>query len=143
MKDENKRAETVLKLLALLAVLCLIWGATSCRSVQVVTEYKDREVVKVELQHDSVYLHDSVYIAQRGDTVFWDRWHTEYQYKYVNRVDSFVQIDSIPYPVEVKVPGPVRNSTFASFCEWFFWILVILTAVVVGIRVYVKIVLRR
>jgi len=61
------------------------------------TEYRDR------LQHDSIYIKDSTYIRERGDTIFSDRWHTKYVEKL--RVDSFCKIDSVqvPYPVEVQV----------------------------------------
>lgn len=80
---------------ALLTVVC---SCTTTRYVPVEsvrTEYRDR------LQRDSIYLKDSVYIREKGDTVFF----TKYSTKYIERlrVDSFCKIDSIqvPYPVEV------------------------------------------
>lgn len=125
-------------LAALIAVICALIGIlimNSCKTIETVTEYRDREVVKLELQHDSIYMHDSVYVAQKGDTVYRDRWHTEYAYRYINRVDSFVQIDSIPYPVEVtKVV--TKKTGFARFTIWLFWILAAAGAGFVGWRVF-------
>lgn len=58
------------------------------------TEYQDRYL------RDSVYVHDSTYIREKGDSVLIDRWHT--LYREVLKVDSFLRTDSIqvPYPVD-------------------------------------------
>lgn len=87
-------------------VLCL----TSCKTVYVPVKEVHTEVVhKTDsfLQKDSVFLHDSVNIHQRHDTVFFEKWHTKYRdkIKEVIRIDSFIKNDSIPvpYPVEKKL----------------------------------------
>lgn len=132
MKDKKDIYALVIGIIfaCILMLLC-----TGCKTIKTVVEYRDREVIKTELQHDSIYQHDSVYIASRNDTVFRDRWHTEYAYRYINRVDSFVQIDSIPYPVEVTTVV-TKNSGFARFTIWLFWILVAAGAGFVGWRVF-------
>jgi len=58
---------------------------------------------------------DSIYIRERGDTVFADRWHTKYVEKL--RVDSFCKIDSVqmPYPVEVQVKVEKKVSRWQNF----------------------------
>lgn len=33
---------------------------------------------------DSIYIHDSIRVLMRGDTVYTDRWHTRYTYKALN-----------------------------------------------------------
>lgn len=83
-----------------------IW-LSSCRSIQYVpvdtikTEYKyiDR------IQHDSIYQKDSVMYYVKGDTVFVDKYKYLYKYLFINKVDSFVKVDSIqvPYPVEKQL----------------------------------------
>ena len=80
---------------------------SSCRSIQYVpvdtikTEYKyiDR------IQHDSIYQKDSVMYYVKGDTVFVDNYKYLYKYLFINKVDSFVKVDSIqvPYPVEKQL----------------------------------------
>ena len=82
----------------IVCVLLLI----GCRSVEYVpyavpsvqTEYRDR------LVRDSVVLHDSIHVKERGDTVWMERWHTAYCDRTVR--DTVVRTDSIPapYPVE-------------------------------------------
>jgi len=58
------------------------------------TEYKDR------LRTDSINVFDSIYIREKGDTVWLTRWRTEFRNRL--RVDSIFIRDSIqvPYPVE-------------------------------------------
>ena len=79
---------------------------TGCKTLYVPvesvrTEYRDR------LQHDSIYMKDSIYIRERGDTVFADRWHTKYVERL--RVDSFCKTDSVPVPYPVEVIKEVEK----------------------------------
>lgn len=56
---------------------------------------------------DSIWQHDSVYVAMKGDTLLVEKWRTKYveHLRDVVRVDSFIKTDSIqvPYPVERKL----------------------------------------
>lgn len=72
------------------------------------------------VQHDSIYLHihsrdsimvrDSVTIREKGDTVWLERWRTEYRDRiridtaYIERRDSI----AVPYPVERKLSHKER-----------------------------------
>lgn len=58
------------------------------------TEYKDR------LQRDSIYVQDSIYIRDTGDTIYIDRWRYLYRDKLIT--DTLIINDTIriPYPVE-------------------------------------------
>lgn len=96
---------------------------TSCKTQQRIVE-KEKLVYKTEyknrVQLDSVYLHDSVYIHQRNDTVFFSKWKTAYKYKYLTdtlrRTDS-IYID-VPYLVEVpKVE--YRQNNWQIVKSWF------------------------
>ena len=90
-----------------LSVFCLM----SCRSVKYVEveKIKTDTTYITQLQRDSIWLHDSLYIHEytKGDTVFLERtkWHT----KYIERlqVDTLYKAthDTIPqpYPVERKL----------------------------------------
>ena len=91
-----------LYIVLLVSAICF----SSCR-----TQYVPVEKIKTEyryidrLQHDSVYLKDSVRYYTRGDTVFADKYLYLYKYLFINKVDSFTKTDSIqvPYPVERKL----------------------------------------
>lgn len=94
----------IYKVVLLVGILIL---TVSCRArVQVVerermkVEYKDR----LRLERDSIYLHDSVYITQRGDTIYRDRWRTHYRNVYVRDTTFIDKRDSIPVIVEVDKP---------------------------------------
>lgn len=91
-------------LLLLLLALCLSCG-TRVQTVEVErvqTEYQER----LRLVRDSVYLHDSVYVAQRGDTIYHDRWRTRYK-EIVRHDTTYIERrDSISYPVVVEVERP-------------------------------------
>ena len=95
--------------LCLVCMICVLLG--SCKSVEYVSvpEYHTVTVAKTDsfIQKDSVFCHDSVYIRQKGDTVWLEKWHTKYidKVREVIRTDSLVKRDSIavPYPVERKL----------------------------------------
>lgn len=78
----------------------LMIAFASCKQIQYVpietvkTEYKDIFV------KDSVYLKDSIFVSQKGDTVFYTKFQTKYKYKYLR--DSVYINDT----VTVKVPIP-------------------------------------
>ena len=82
---------------------------TGCRSVKYVpvTEYRDRYVSKTDsfLKVDSVYLHDSVNVFVRGDTIFTTktRYKDRFKIVYHTKTDTVAVRDSIPYPVKVEV----------------------------------------
>lgn len=84
----------------------VLFSLAGCKTTKLVPVEKTvlRDVVKHDtlLQHDSVWIHDSIIQKQKGDTHFIDRWHNEIKYKYLykTKVDTFIRRDSIPVPVE-------------------------------------------
>lgn len=92
----------ILSLIALLLCSCSTTKVVPVEVERVRVEYQDR----LRYERDSVYLHDSIYIVQRGDTVFRDRWKTKI--KEVVRIDTayIEKRDSISYPVVVQVEKP-------------------------------------
>lgn len=58
-----------------------------------------------KVQRDSVWLHDSISVKEKGDTVLIEKWHTKYREKQVHDTTYVAKIDSIPapYPVEKLV----------------------------------------
>lgn len=80
---------------------------SSCKSVKYVPVEKVRTEIEYRdrVYRDSVHMIDSVYIRERSDTVFVERWHT--MYKEVKRTDTLLvyRTDTVqvPYPVEKKL----------------------------------------
>lgn len=98
-----------MRILIVLTLLLL----SGCRSVK----YIPVETVKTEKEYidrfktDSVHVRDSVFVMMQGDTVYRDRWHTEYREVYIRDTIHVSERDTIrePYPVEIvkekyKVP---------------------------------------
>ena len=106
--------------LAMLAVMLVT--LTGCRSVRYVpvTEYRDRYVSKTDsfIKTDSVYLHDSVTVFAKGDTVYISktRFKDRLKYIYHTNTDTVAVHDSIPYPVKVEVEK--RQSSIDKVFTW-------------------------
>ena len=89
---------------AVALILCSLIG---CKRVEYVTipEYHTDTLRTIQLQKDSVYLRDSVYVTRelRNDTLYLttDRWRTEYRDRlkidtaYVSKKDSVVVIKEV------------------------------------------------
>ena len=94
------------------------------------TEYVPIESVRYDslfvekLMTDSVYVRDSVFVRDRGDTVYVDK--DRYVYVYKNRIDTFF----VYRDREVEVPVPVeRRLTWwervkLEYAEWVVGVLV-------------------
>jgi hypothetical protein len=82
---------------------------TSCTTTKVVTVEKVRNdtTIITKWQRDSVWLHDSVTVREKGDTVLMEKWHTKYIEKQIHDTTYVAKHDTIPqpYPVEKKVPA--------------------------------------
>lgn len=81
----------------------------SCRSIKYVPieTIKHDSVYITQHQKDSIYIHDSIYQKEKGDTVLIEKWHTRYIEKQVRDTLIQIQRDTIPqpYPYEVEVPA--------------------------------------
>jgi hypothetical protein len=89
------------KIASSLLLLILLVGCKSIRYVPVETTKTDSIYVS-NVERDSIYLLDSIYIREKNDTVYLERWRV----KYVERLSRDTlwkeRVDSIrvPYPVE-------------------------------------------
>lgn len=76
----------------------------SCRSVKYVPyeTIKHDSIYITNHQKDSVYIHDSIFQKEKGDTLILEKWHTKYVEKQVHDTSFVERWDSIyvPYPVE-------------------------------------------
>lgn len=106
---------------------------TGCRTTQYVpvetinTEYKTRDSIR----HDSIYQRDSIYVIDRGDTVYTYKDRYLYKYLYLNRIDTVIKTDSIqiPYPVEKALTRWQKAKI--ELGGWAFGVLIMLAIVLV------------
>lgn len=92
--------------IAMVAALLLVWSMCSCSTQYVPVESVRYDSVFFEkIRKDSIFVQDSVFVKEKGDTVFTNR--LRYIYKYILKSDTIyiTRTDSInvPYPVEKEL----------------------------------------
>jgi hypothetical protein len=111
------------KTIYLAVILCLCY---SCKT----TQYIPVETTKIEYRdnfvRDSIVRYDSVFVKQKADTVFFERYRYLYRDKIVR--DSVFINDTIrvPYPVEVVKQVKAPLSGWQNFQVWCGRIAIIL-----------------
>jgi hypothetical protein len=122
-------------LLAIVTALLLgllLTGCTTTKYVPVV-EHKTDTLLKYSSTRDSIYVHDSIHVHERGDTVLVERWHTRWRDRWHSDTVYRARIDSVPvpYPVEVKKEVPRERSTV----KWVLLIIGLLAIVWILFRI--------
>ena len=142
MNDEERIAAAILRIvytcLALLVavLLCALFSGCTTTKYVTVPEYHTDTLRQVTVCHDSVMVHDSIHVSEKGDTVRIERWHTQYRDRW--RTDTVYQskTDSIPYPVEVVKEVPAKltwwQQTRLHLANIVLWLLALLAVIYVG-----------
>ncbi|WP_302452119.1 hypothetical protein [Phocaeicola coprocola] len=107
MKLYNYIIKKVSWCITLAPFMCMLFVICSCRTVK----YVPVETVKIDttyinkLQRDSIYMLDSVYVKEKGDTVLIEKYKYLYRDKLVRDTMYISKADSIqvPYPVEKEL----------------------------------------
>lgn len=98
----------------LLAVAFLALLMCSCKTIEYVPivekEVQHDSIYFTKVQRDSVWLHDSIAVKEKGDTVLIEKWHTKYREKHVHDTTYVAKVDSIPVPYEVIKEVPAKLS---------------------------------
>ena len=99
----------------------------SCTTTRVVTveKVKTDTTYITKHQRDSVWLHDSIHVTERGDTIRIEKWHTKYIEREVHDTLYRAKTDSIPVPYEVIKEVPRKSTWFERimFCTGIVSIL--------------------
>lgn len=89
----------ILKTLFLLLFLTTIISCTTTKIVEVPIETIKTEYVE-QVKYDSIYSKDSIYIMQKGDTIYNNKVQYLYKYKYLR--DTINITDTIPKIITIK-----------------------------------------
>ena len=114
----NEKYQYILVLAAVAFLLAIVACFGSCKTVApCVPETITIDSVRVEYKLDSVYLYerDSIFVHEKKDTVFIERWKT--RYKDVLKIQRDTVIDT---KTEVQVEIEEITPRFAKFCYWWF-----------------------
>ena len=89
----------ILKTLFLLLLLITVISCTTTKIVEVPIETIKTEYIE-QVKYDSIYSKDSIYIMQKGDTIYNNKVQYLYKYKYLR--DTINITDTIPKIVTIK-----------------------------------------
>ena len=108
--------QIVKTLLACLAFALLGWllsGCTTTKYVPVIEHQTDTLIQRV-VERDSIHVHDSIRVTEKGDTIRIERWHTQYRDRWHHDSIYVSKIDSVPAPYPVTEYVERKRSTM----EW-------------------------
>lgn len=117
-----------MKLFKVFSVLIVIVMFCSCASVKRSTStsfihdtiVRDNYIEK--LKYDSIYLHDSIYMYMKGDTVFVYRDKYQYKYKYI--FDTLAFNDTV-YINRVETKEVIKKENNLKYRVWNICLLVL------------------
>ena len=89
----------ILKTLFLLLFLTTIISCTTTKIIEVPVETIKTKYIE-QVKYDSIYSKDSIYIMQKGDTIYNNKVQYLYKYKYLR--DTINVTDTIPKIITVK-----------------------------------------
>jgi hypothetical protein len=113
MSDEERMKAGCIQLAGIVGtiivalLICALFGScTTTKYVQVPVVHNDTTIV-TKHQRDSIWLHDSTYVKEKGDTVRIEKWHTKYIEKQVHDTTYIAKVDTIREVFTNEVEKPL------------------------------------
>ena len=96
---------------------------TACRTTQTMTDTNTNHVSN-NIQRDSIYLHDSIFVRIRADTVYLEKWHTRWRDRETVKTDTITLTETKTETVE-KPYVPSFYKYCAAFAILFalYWLV--------------------
>lgn len=120
-----------------ISLLLAVFLLSGCKTKYIpIEKIVYQNAIKHDTLHtsDSVFVRDSIYLRQKGDTCYLDRWHEKTVFKNV----YMVKVDSIPVPYPVEKQLSKWEQIQLKYAVWSFGALCMLL-VVLGYKLYKKI----
>lgn len=135
-KNKEKAYQGCGLALVWLVLLLVGWLICSCKSVEYVPvvqkETHTDSIYLTKVQRDSIWLHDSIRVEARNDTVRVDRWHTKYVERLLHDTLYLSKRDTIPVPYEVVKEVPAKVSKMERTFMWLGILSLIALTLLVG-----------
>lgn len=131
MKTLIRISDFIIKLLGVAIVIVAVMATCSCTSVRYVPveTVKTDSIRMVDVQRDSIFVHDSVYIREKADTVFVTKWHTEFR-EFLKVDTLFVErVDSVNHVVEVERDFTNKETVLMNTGRGVLWAVPIILIV--------------
>ena len=110
--------KTLLVCLAFALLGWLLSGCTTTKYVPVVEHTTDTLVQRV-IERDSIHVHDSIRVSEKGDTVTIERWHTQFRDRWHHDSVYIARHDTVPQPYPVTEYVERKRTTL----EWMLIII--------------------
>ena len=121
--------------IVVMTIIALLFCSCTTTQYVPVIEHKTDTLMQTKVQKDSIWLHDSIHVTEKGDTVRIEKWHTKYVEKQVHDTLYQSKTDSIPVPYEVVKEVPRKRTTI----DWVLTITGLLAIIAVIIWVVNKV----
>ena len=120
-------------------ILCLfLCGCTTTKYVEVEKVRTDTTYI-TQHQRDSIWMHDSILVREKGDTVWFEKWHTKYIEKQIRDTLYSATHDTIPVICEVEKEVPAQLSSWQKLLiKAGYLALIALIACIIYIIIKIK-----
>ena len=142
MSNEERMKAGCLQLVGMIGaiivalLICALFGSCTTTKYVPVPEYHTDTLRISHNTRDSIYVHDSIRVSEKDDTVRIERWHTQWRDRIVHDTIYQSKRDSMPYPVEVPKEVPAKltwwQQTRILIGGVVFWLLLLAAARYIG-----------
>lgn len=128
----------VSRCITLAPFMCMLFVICSCRTVK----YVPVETIKIDttyinkLQRDSIYMLDSVYVKEKGDTVLIEKYKYLYRDKLVRDTLYMAKTDSIQVPYSVEKELTYWQQMKLELGGWTFGLIITVALIIIGWLVF-------
>ena len=114
-------------------VICALLSSCSTTKVVEVERVKTDTTYITKWQRDSVWLHDSIRVTERGDTVRIERWHTQWRDR--------LRVDTVYRATHDTIPAPYPETEYVEKeLSWWqklrLWLGNIVLLALLGVAIY-------
>ena len=124
----SKKTKQKIEACVWVVVFVIVLMLTSCSpKVIYVPEVHTDSIYITKHQKDSVWLHDSILVTEKGDTIRVEKWHTKYIERQVHDTCFVTKTDSVavPYPVKEKLTIKDKFNVYLQCMGIVFGILLV------------------
>ena len=140
MKERTMEFIRIEATLVVIIILLACLSFCGCTKTEYVTVEKIRTDTTYITKHqrDSIWLHDSVMVSDKGDTIKIEKWHTKYVSKEVHDTLYLATHDTIPqpYPVTQYVEKPLSTTERVLIIIGCLAVMALLVFIVLKIKPY-------
>lgn len=134
-----EKAEYVIQTIIAATLVAFMLWFSSCKTIDCIPETIVKDSIRTEYKLDSIYLYekDSIFIKEKADTVFVNKYVTRYKDVMKIERDTIYQENKVVEVKEVKyIP------TFVKVMAWIGGALTLLLLIWIVLKVYRKFVLK-